>query len=773
MRRRTFIQAATSLGIVSSGLASNVVTMAEPPAGRLPESFGAWRNFEARTRLEEHAFPLPEFVYAPTDGLTVQRNWHVFGNLRLQVLAGTDGSLGLFDESQGMRWLRYARPAAEDPHLAIHSLEASNRWRRWGAQQFCGQTFAVRQVCRQYQEHEINVERTVLVPAGPYPWVAIRLRVTGAANAQPQWLRLTEQWPLEPRFLQTWQSVQSRDSAGRLVSYAVEQDPLHRRLSATEVFSDGSGLIGEPRTLSLQVLGQTDAEFVVQTGSSWPTLTANSRLQVIPGEQQDLWLRFGCLLREDDAWTTDPQGQWLLSQQQHRSFLMDGWSRWAGADSAEQRRELLWHHGVLTGAANRDHVLGGHTLNQGSVYGFILGANAAARDQLQHALPLVHTNPDIAISVLRNTCAWASPDGNLPYALNGGKSPMTHLLQPSDQNLWAFWLAAEYLAATNDEQAFTISLAYHPVYDTEPVSLLDHLLRQFRYFETGIGQGALDHVRMGNADWNDMVLEQSGVDRESMSRAGSSVLNSAMASWVLRVFAPLLERLGESRAAQRALVLSDVYRDRVAAAWNGRWFDRAYTPQGTPIGRRDCWLEVQPWAILCGAESPAQAKQVLDFIDQHHRKNSPLGARVLWPIDPANNPHMDRPGEGTQGGIWYSINMTLVWAAGRYRPAMAKDEWRRMLLANHARHYPTEWGGTLSGPDAWNAPEASRPGQTWATDRFAMQDFPVSNLHSHSQPLLAYLRLQGIEPSTSGTLATSSVSQAARHKRAKADRNVR
>ena len=54
--------------------------------------------------------------------------------------------------------------------------------------------------------------------------------------------------------------------------------------------------------------------------------------------------------------------------------------------------------------------------------------------------------------------------------------------------------------------------------------------------------------------------------------------------------------------------------------------------------------------------------------------------------------HMDRPGEGTQGGIWYSINMTLVWAAARYRPAMAKDEWRRMLLANHARHYPTEWG---------------------------------------------------------------------------------
>jgi hypothetical protein len=134
----------------------------------------------------------------------------------------------------------------------------------------------------------------------------------------------------------------------------------------------------------------------------------------------------------------------------------------------------------------------------------------------------------------------------------------------------------------------------------------------------------------------------------------------------------------------------------------------------------------------------------------------------LWPIDPANNPHMDRPGEGTQGGIWYSINMTLVWAAARYRPKLAKDEWQRMLLANHVQHYPARWEGTLSGPDAWNAPEASRPGQTWATARFAMQDFPVGNLHAHSQPLLAYLRLQGIEPSTSGTLHTSRAEQAGR-----------
>ena len=121
MRRRTFIQAATSLGIVSSGLASNVATMAEPPAGRLPESFGAWRNFEARTRLEEHAFPLPEFVYAPTDGLTVQRNWHVFGNLRLQVVS-------MKVACAEVRETRRRRPPLGDPQSrGVESLAAMGR----------------------------------------------------------------------------------------------------------------------------------------------------------------------------------------------------------------------------------------------------------------------------------------------------------------------------------------------------------------------------------------------------------------------------------------------------------------------------------------------------------------------------------------------------------------------------------------------------------------------------------------------------------------------
>jgi len=125
---------------------------------------------------------------------------------------------------------------------------------------------------------------------------------------------------------------------------------------------------------------------------------------------------------------------------------------------------------------------------------------------------------------------------------------------------------------------------------------------------------------------------------------------------------------------------------------------------------------------------------------------------VRWPV------HRDRdlmggPGEGAGGGgIWFSINMTLIWAAARLDPKLAWDEWRRMTLANHQRHYPGVWSGTLSGPDAYNGVESKRPGESWGSPLLSMQANAMNNQHSHAQPLLAYLRLLGVEPGADGRL---------------------
>ena len=489
-------------------------------------------------------------------------------------------------------------------------------------------------------------------------------------------------------------------------------------------------------------------------------------LDLKPGETRDLWFRFG---RQDSTAVPEPASLVRASLAALSKRLPTA----AAEQAPEAAHEVPWHAAILTGGVAVDRVIGGHTCDQASAYSFVMGFNGAARDPLQHVLPLVYTQPDLALSVLRNTCAWATVDGELPYALDGAKRP-TGLkdyfinpippappilpYRPSDQNLWALWLAAEYAAATGDLAAFDVPLRYHPIRDTPAVPLREHLKRQFRYFVTGVGRGERGHVKIMHADWNDVVIMESK-PREvaDMIEKGSSVLNSAMAAWVLSIFAPLATRLGEEALATEARQHADDLRGLVAnEAWNGSWFNRAYAPE--PGGRvfggpDDMWLEVQPWAILCGAADERKVTELLlQTIIDKPAKGSPLGTRVRWKRHPL--PFIN------VYGIWPSINMTLIWAAARTRPEWAWDQWRRMTLASHTAEYPEIWEGTLSGPDGWNPPEHARPGRTWSAFLpplsripIAMQTFPVNNLHIHSQPLFTYLRLLGVEPTQRGTLA--------------------
>ncbi|WP_394836085.1 hypothetical protein LVJ94_04160 [Pendulispora rubella] len=700
---------------------------------------------------------MPGAEWDPIVGPRTRRHWLMVGNRGIRLWAANDGTVGLFDEGYGLRWLLAPEPEGSGVSI-VHEQDGGKRWGSRYAER-AGTAPSVRVFGPTWfqvsDEHDgLALERMVLCPEGEMRWLLVRVQLSLRPSYKGRRrLRHVERWTLRPRFLQVRQTAEQARSRAAL---AVHYDVTHgnRGLLAREVFADpnGSGpaaeaakfLFGAPAELVLEPLGATKGRgsFRLVDGDAHPTLEIESALELAPGESRELWFRFGL---RDARPVPEPH---LLVAQSLASLR----ARLPVArvdDVPEAEHEIPWHTALLTGSLTRDRVVGGHTLNQGSAYAYVLGFNGAARDPLQHALPLVYIEPETALSVLRNTVAWAKPDGDLPYALNGAKRPTNLLWRPSDLNLWALWLAAEYAAATGHLEAFDEPLAYHPAYGAETVPLREHLRRQFRYFVDGVGRGARDHVRILNADWNDVALDAAGVDRDAMIARGSSVLNSAFGSWVLGVFAALAERLGERALATEARAQSEELRRLVATAWNGRWFHRAYGPGGAVVGDTDCWLEVQPWAILCGAANRAQARALLDFIDEAHREDSPLGARVKWP----SNADADW-GQGTKGGIWYAINMTLIWAASRVAPDLAWDEWRRMSLHSHTASYPEVWEGTLSGPDAWNAPEASRPGRTWASPpKFAMQPFPVNNLHAHGQPLLAYLRLLGIEPTSRGSLS--------------------
>lgn len=644
---------------------------------------------------------------APVDG-SHGADGVLIGNRRLSLFCTNDGTVRIWDEFDGLRWLAQLEPLATPTERTFHPA-----------------AFEVT-----YDDAEV----LLVLPEGDSPWVWGRVSAPAAVR-----------WRLTPRFVNLGGTDDRRAAvAAAAVEYRLDQ--LAHRVTATEVFTERAAqyrtpmfpqVFGEPRTLVFEVVG--GAGSAVADDETHPTIE-------LRGEAGPWWFRVGI---EDGS--RAPADMAAAAARIHDDLA----ARLPRAESPQVEalgREVPWHAAILTGGACADGVIGGHTLDQASTYSYALGFNGASRDPLQHALPLVYTEPDLALSVLRNTAAWCRPDGDIPYGLDGAKLPWTTMFQPSDCNLWGLWLAAEYAAATGDLDAFGAGLPYHPFWDTEPVSLAENLRRQFRFFVDEVGRGEHGHVRMRNADWNDAAIGESGVSHAEMTTKGESVLNSGFAAWVLPVWAGLAERIDLRDEADEARTIAEELRAAIQRDWTGQWFIRAWGGS-KPVGDDVLWLEGQPWAILSGAATDEQARALLRTIDERCCAGSPLGARVKVPAVAEGAP-MGPAGEGTNGGMWFAISMTLVWAAAKVDPALGWRELQRMTLASHTAAYPDIWEGTLSGPDAFNAPESPRPGHTWgSTMAFAMQAFPVNNLHSHAQVLLSYLRLLGVEPTARGTLA--------------------
>jgi hypothetical protein len=744
MRRRTLLRLMAAGSVLAAG--SSVPPIAMAARKRIDPRQSLYGRWIVRDGLPAFVYDLdqdaePAAEWDPILSPPTRRNWLMVGNGTIRLQGANDGTVALFDEGDGLRWL----VAPEPTGTGISILDdAGTTWgsdfSRRAGERPPRRTFGPTWFEVEDARNGLTLVRTMLCPEGDVPWVLVRVQLRLARGARTRTLTHVEQWRLRPRFLNTLESAALRRSRGDgAVSYDVQTTASG--LAAVERFDGPTAqfAIGPPATLVLERLAGTPGDATHRLdGGPHPVLEIATSLRLRAGERKELWFRFG---RPDAPPAVKPRT--IVSRS--RRALAD-WLPTATAERApEAAQEIPWHAALLRGGLAPDRVLGDRSLDQGSTYSYMIGFNGAARDPLQHALPLVYVDPDAALAVLRNTCAWAQANGDLPYALDGAKRPTNLLFRPSDQNLWTLWLAAEYAAVSGDHDAFDASVASVP--------LREQLRRQFRWFVDGVGRGERNHVRILNADWNDVAISDSGVPADVMIAQGGSVLNSAMAAWVLAVFGGLCDRIGESALAAEARAQANDLRSLVAQAWNGRWFHRAYAPGGGAVGHDDCWLEVQPWAILCGAADATQTASLLALIDQGHRAGSPVGTRLLWPA-PTDRVAAGTWGEATSGGTWYSIDMTLVWAAARSAPDLAWDAWRRMSLGAHTAAYPSIWEGTLSGPDSYNAPESPRPGRTWsAAPAFAMQAFPVNNSHSHAQPILAYLRLLGIEPTARGTLS--------------------
>jgi hypothetical protein len=403
-------------------------------------------------------------------------------------------------------------------------------------------------------------------------------------------------------------------------------------------------------------------------------------------------------------------------------------------------RETAWSSHYLRSGITYDSFFRGHIISQGAGDQYIAGLQGAARDPLQHALPLIFTNPKIVREVIRYTLKEIQPDGSIPYGIVGSGVPMPCRYRPSDLELWLLWVASEYVLATRDKGFLAETVPTYPSRESSPndLTVRELLARAYARITGDIRVGKHGLMRLFNGDWNDSIVVNrlTPAQVSEVSQYGESVLNAAMAGYVLNYYASMLEFTSHPELANEARAKAEAQRQAVREQWTGRWFRRAWLGEELGwSGEKQLWLEPQPWAVIGGSATPEQVNALVAAIDELMRKPALIGAALLSQPDPTMH---NEAGVGTNGGIFAAINGTLIWALALVDGSMAWDEWKKNSLARHAEVYPDLWYGIWSGPDAYHSALSKTPGHT-------EPDFPVMNMHAHAWPLYSAAKLIGLE----------------------------
>lgn len=536
----------------------------------------------------------------------------------------------------------------------------------------------------------------------------------------------------------------SFDDVHPLPTFLVSLDAPADSFSTNGKAFFGSGGVSQPSGAHAALDGHLDG------AGHESALLLERNLHLKPGENRTLYFLYGYIPDGTDLSSLVAKYQssythaWKESSLQWRK---DG-LRFRTEAEPWVEREVTWDHYYLRSNLTYDNFFEEHILSQGAIYQYVWGFQGAARDPLQHALPFIFSDSKIVKEILRYTLKEVRADGSIPYGVVGHGMPMPVVSDnSSDMPMWLLWAVSEYVLATRDRAFLNEEVPTYPLYGpaSGKESVRNLLARCYRHLVNDVGVGKHGIMRMLRDDWNDALLwgwvPQALVGE--CVKDGESVLNSAMASYVFDYYARLLAYAGEDPGlSAEARDKAEANRKATRAQWTGKWFRRAWLgPTLGWLGEEGLWLAPQPWAIIGGAADPDQTTESVRSVNDILRRPSPIGAMQL-----NKSPDMDRflwggAGTGSNGGVWPSLNATLIWALALVNGEMAWNEWKKNSFARHAEVYPEIWYSTWSGPDGINSVVSKQPGKTFST----WPDFPVFNMHPHACPLYSLTKLLGVE----------------------------
>lgn len=245
----------------------------------------------------------------------------------------------------------------------------------------------------------------------------------------------------------------------------------------------------------------------------------------------------------------------------------------------------------------------------GGAYGF--------RDQIQDAMALLYTRPDLLKSQILTSSSRQFEEGDVQHWWHPptGVGVRTRI---SDDLLWLPYATAAYIQCTGDYSILEETVAYikgAELTDTQHEAMIipevsDHKATIYEHckktiMHTRLGKHGLP--LMGGGDWND------GMNEVGIEGNGESVWLGWFFYKVLEDFLPMCYHEKDLIFAEELKVIKESIKTSMEQyAWDGEWYIRAFYDDGTKMGSKEsdeCKIDSisQSWSVIskCAVEDRA------------------------------------------------------------------------------------------------------------------------------------------------------------------------
>lgn len=330
------------------------------------------------------------------------------------------------------------------------------------------------------------------------------------------------------------------------------------------------------------------------------------------------------------------------------------------------------------------------------------------RDSMQDVLGIMHIMPEKAKERIKLLLSIQNSDGNAlsvyypatQEAKGGGRS---------DDHLWSILSVCNYVRETGNIEFLFEEVPYH---DGGSDTVLGHLEKGIDFTMNHLGaHGIPDFLK---SDWDDSL---SWINRSGGAESTFVFFQLAHAANEL---VKLYQFAGLNEKAVKMEKVCEYCRGKLDIIWDGKWFIRAFTPEGEKFCTDDdeynkIHLIPQSWAVMSGIVDEKRANMAMDYVMKYLYTEKGLITHYnpMGTYNPKEKGYYAFPaGARENGGIFFHSNTWAIIALAMlsrgdeaFRCYEASLPCRRNDIADMCMTEPYVYSQTMIAPPsnrAWH-----------------------------------------------------------------------